>query len=256
MSSKPFTKATRATLLRRMSAAEKAGDRAGVQAAREDYLAALTKIPLSRDPNTGEVAERAFDAFDIDGPFWDYEASTRPSIEPRPGSALAFTGALRLTGNPAETSFLVKPGPGAPFVVPRLLELPGVTAVMSHVKVGPHDGYPVFYFADPMPTGLVHFNDWGANRHWYTSGDGDWGWERNAEDLEALDFDLEPWLASEKLRWIAPGDSLLTVCTGAADFPYSGIDGPRGWQRIQFGQVSAPEMTAAQMAMGPVSLRP
>ncbi|MGI8608057.1 MAG: hypothetical protein ACR2MY_02330 [Candidatus Dormibacteria bacterium] len=256
MSPTPLTAKSRTALLKRLGEARAAGDPAGGLAARDAYIAALPRLELSRDPTTGEVASRAFDSFDIDGPFWDYVDPARPSIEPVPESVLAVTGALHLAGPAASTEFLVKPGPGAPFVVPRLLELPGVTAVISHVKVGPHDGYPVIYFAKPMPTGFVHFNDWGADRHWYRAPDGGWGWERNAEDLEELDFDLRPWLESKQLRWIAPEDATLRVRQGARGCPYTKVDGAHGWQRIQFGQVSAPEMTPAQRALGPISLPP
>ncbi|HEV3232564.1 MAG TPA: hypothetical protein VG245_09970 [Candidatus Dormibacteraeota bacterium] len=256
MAVKPLTKASRAALLKRWRAAEAAGDGRTLRELRDEYSAALPRLALSRDPRTGEVAERAFDAFDLDGPFWDYADPARPSIEPRPASVLAFTGALHLNGAPPATTFLAKPGPGAPFVVPRLLELPGVTAVISRVGVGPHDGYPVFYFADPLPSGLVRFNDWGADRSWRPTADGGWGWERNAEDFEVLDFDLLPWVRAGKLAWIAPGDTSLRVQSSVDGFPYAGVDGPHGFQRVHLAQVSAPELSDAQKAIGPVSLLP
>ena len=258
MSPSTLTASTRATLLKKLAAAETAGDLAAAQALRADYVARLPRVGLSRDPLTGAVVERAFDAAGLDGPFWDYADSARPSLEPEPPTLVAWTGALAIDDAAVpDTRFLVKPGPGAPFVVPRLLALPGVVAVISQVEVGGMTGWCVCYFAQVQPTGFIHFNDWGSDRSWYRLPDGEnWGWERNAEDLEELDFNLAGHVRKGSLQWIAPGDAKLEVRSGAKDFPYGGIKGTRGWQRLQFGQLSAPVMKPAQRAIGPVSLRP
>jgi len=258
MAADTLTASTRAELLKKLAAAETSGDLAAAQDLRADYVARLPRVSLSRDPLSGGVVERAFDAAGLDGPFWDYADPARPSLEPDPPTLVAWTGALAIdAGAVPETRFLVKPGPGAPFVVPRLLALPGVAAVVSQVEVGGMTGWCVCYFAEAPPTSFIHFNDWGADRHWYRLPDGEnWGWERNAEDLEELDFNLATHVRKGNLAWIAPGDAALEVRTGTGDFPYGGIKGAKGWQRLQFGQLSAPVMKPAQRAMGPVSLRP
>jgi hypothetical protein len=41
------------------------------------------------------------------------------------------------------------------------------------------------------------------------------------------DFELAPWIASHKLRWIAPGDPELRVSSAPEPCPYLGLPGRR-----------------------------
>ncbi len=95
-------------------------------------------------------------------PVGDYESPGRPT-ESVTSTFVGLTGALRATAAIEYTPFLVKPGPSAPFVVPRILEA-GAVAVLSEVAIGSHTGYAVAYFAQtPLQTTL--FNEWGANSY-------------------------------------------------------------------------------------------
>jgi hypothetical protein len=128
--------------------------------------------------------------------------------------------------------FLCKPGPEVPFVIPRILEVEGMRAVISQVPIGPHRGYAIVYFAEDPPETLERFNTWGAGSYETFA-----GWDSVVEDAESLDFELEPWVESGKLLWIAPGDKRLELRGEAEACPYFGLEGRRSFIRIQAGEV-------------------
>jgi hypothetical protein len=221
------------------AAREAEGDDLGAAIARssalqERYLATLPRPELSRCPFTEQVFTHSVDTGGLDGPWWQYENPLRPSAEALDliETLFAFTGALRL-GEPLELfSYLCKPGPEAPFVVPRILSHDSVRAVVSHVRVGPHTGFPIVYFAEEPPE-IERFNTWGTDHYdTYT------GWDSMEEDSEPVDFDLESWIERDKLLWIAPGDDRLELRSGLNGCPYVGLPGRRTFLRIQAGVVS------------------
>ena len=205
---------------------------AALEAATDAYLDALPRIDLARCPFTGVTATLAVDTFGLDGPWWHYLAALRP-VEARPATLVAFTGALRLTEPVEHTRALVKPGPGVPYVLPRLLADGTVRAVIRAVAVGAHLGWVVTYFAE-RPTDAPRANDWGADH--YPLGE---GWDSVIEDGDAHDFDLAPWIERGRLAWIAPGDATLTPRTTLDGCPYVGLAGERGLQRIDGADVWA-----------------
>lgn len=240
MASRPLTTQNRATLLKRWNTAVNGGDLAGKGAAEDTYVAGLPRVGVARCPFTHEAVTHTLDTFGIDGPWWSYLEPVRPVDEGLPPTVLAVSGALRVGESPPYTSFLVKGGPEAPFVVPRLLELGPVRAVVSSVKVGDLTGYPVVYFADPMVHGVTRLNSWGSNLYWFRDTDGSWGWSRNYEDQEELDFDLERWIKAGKLLWIAQGDETSALHDGVEDCPYLDLPGRRTFVRTQFGETWEP----------------
>ena len=232
-------------MLAHRAAAREARDVNAALAIDREYAEALPRVALARCPFTRSEVSRSIDTFGIDGPWWDYEFPVRPT-DPVPDTFFAFTGALHINGKPPATEFMVKPGPGAPFVVPRLLARNEIVAVISQVKVGKSDGYAVLYFAQPMVRDELRFNDWGMGQAWFKDADGNWAWDRNEEDFEQLDFDLAPWVERGKLRWIAPGDKKLTLRDESKGFPYAGVKGSRSFVRVQFGEVREPALPAAR----------
>lgn len=204
-----------------------------------EYAALLPEVAVARCPYSGQAVTWPIDVVDLDGWFWDYDNPIRrtPALPP---TWLAMPGALRLNGPVAPAPFLCRPGPAAPYVVPRILSADGVLAVISQLEIGPHTGWPISYFG-PKPLGVKLENTWGACEYDVFDDDGIWlGWNAKTPWPPEYDFDLEPWLRSGKLLWIAPGDRTGTLREGVGGCPYLGIDGPREVALIRDGAVRYP----------------
>jgi hypothetical protein len=202
-----------------------------------EYEAGLPAVPLSRCPFTGEVLAMPFDTFGLDGLWWNYDAAIRGNPLRMP-TYMALSGAVHLR-LPAESApFLVVPGPGVPFVYPRLLNEGSVKAVVSSLPVGNHVAFPVVYFAPARPDGIEMPNLWGTNSYQYIDEEGELGWYETFDSPEDWDFQLRQWIESGKLLWIAPGDTSMTLQSAVADCPYLGLPGERQEQRIHAGKVA------------------
>lgn len=199
--------------------------------ATDAYFAILPRIGVARDPFTGGEVRLAIDTYGVDGPWWNYEGVLRP-FEERPPTLLAFTGALRLDEPLPWAEHLAKPGPGLPYVIPRLLQIDGVQAVIRELTIGTKRGWVITYFARQRPPNTPLANDWGADH--YPIGD---GWDTVNEDLEPRDIALASWIANGKLAWIAPGDESLTLRRDAEGCPYLGLPGETNVQRLQEGEL-------------------
>lgn len=200
----------------------------------DEYLAGLPVVELSVNPFTNEVFRHTLDIYGLDGLWWNSETPARP-MELLPETAVAFTGAVRLADPIENIPFLCHPGPGIPFIVPRVIEQEGVKAVLSSVPVGKHQGYAVVYYAKSELRTLEGFGDWGRNIAYYDLGDEDFGWQEWIPAPGDLDFDLKPWIEKGKLLWIAPGDETMNL-RSETDCPYLDSTGNRFWQVVQAGR--------------------
>ncbi|HEX4979905.1 MAG TPA: hypothetical protein VFV35_07565 [Acidimicrobiales bacterium] len=234
----PLTDETRAEVLAELRELAKvpSGKQWRMQELLHQYRYGLPVVPIARDPSNGFVLEWGIDTFGLDGPYWDYHHPVRPSRE-IPTTLFAFTGAMQLTQPVPTFSHLAKVGPGAPFVVPRLLAHEHVVAVISEIAVGGNRSWPITYWADPPLLDHHRFNTWGTNGYEWRGPDGDRRWNENVEDAELLDFDLRPWIEAGRLKWIAPGDAKVELRETTRRCPYLGIDGVHAFQRVSFGKV-------------------
>lgn len=203
----------------------------------EAYIETVPTPALARCPFTSELLVHSLETRGLDRLWWRYENPVRP-VDDAPETLVALAGAVRLQRAQLEAfPFLCKPGPEVPFVIPRLLESGATVAVISQVAVGPHQGFPIAYFAPvPHPPDVARFNDWGSDH--YESID---GWGSVSEDSEPLDFNLAPWISAGRLQWIAPGDQGMELRNSVDGCPYLGLDGRRSFQRIQNGRVWGPD---------------
>jgi hypothetical protein len=200
------------------------------------YLDLLEWVTVARSRDSGELVRWPIDTVDLDGWFWDAEASIRraPTV---PATWLAMNGAMRLTQPVTHAPFMAMPGPAAPFVVPRLLSQPDVTAVIAQVPVGSHLGWPVTYFG-PLPADAVLENEWGTDHFAIFDDSGIYrGRGETPPWPPSYDFDLAPWLEAGKLLWIAPGDASGTLNEGVPHCPYVGIEGDHGLAFVDQGTV-------------------
>jgi len=234
-----FDREERDALVAGYHAALRAGDSDRIVTLGQAYIAGCPVVPLSRCPLTGDVLSHSIDHHDLDGPWWDYARPRRP-LERLPRTYFALAGAVRLGEPVARAPFVCRPGPAVPFVVPRLLERPEIVAVVSSLPIGPHRGYALAYFADPIPRDVKRINTWGAADYPVHGPDGTIGWDRAPDWSPEWDYDLRPWIARRKLAWIRPGDPLLELRWDVADCPYLDLDGPPEPASILDGRVVYP----------------
>ena len=216
-----------------------------LQALMDWYEGWVPRVPVARCPHTGQMALFPIDTVDLDGWFWEYESPARPyHWNELPPTWLAMAGAMRLRQPLASVSFEARPGPEVPYVIPRILDYrEDVRAVIAEVPVGPHTGWAITYFAlEQIPVKLV--STWGEATYHWRSGDGGWHWEDGGWTPEYFDFNvgdndynLGPWLRSGKLLWIVPGDSELTLRSGEAGCPYTGLTGSHNMAYVHDGQI-------------------
>ncbi len=200
------------------------------------YEETLPRAPLGRCPISGLRTDHSFDPFGFDGLWWNYENPVRPYHENEAGpNFLGITGAVRLASDIENTSFLVEPGPDAPFVVPRILSQQSVIAVILLVAIGAHRGAVITYYAPGGGPGLPDFPQWGIPFDTMNIAER----RRDVMPTAALsdyDFDLTPWVRSGKLQWIMPGDSALQLHKGIEGCPYLSVRGERKLQRLYCGK--------------------
>lgn len=214
---------------------------------RRNYEEGLPRLFLSRCPWTGLLLRFAFDPLGLDGLWWDCRNPARP-LRNRIYSCQAVTGAVLLDGQIEPFPFLAKPGPAAPYVIPRLLLDPEVKAVISAAPCGRHRAWCVAYFAPCDKPGLAWPNDWGANERQVERAGGAWAREEALDAEEEWDFDLAPWIRFGKLAWIAPGDPALALRYGLEGCPYAALAGARRMQYVQDGEVWTRDAVAGPAA--------
>jgi len=212
-----------------------------VAALEQEYARRVPRPVVSYDPVGGAPFRLGIDTFGLDGFWWEVDGPRRPSDEPLPPTWYAFSGALRLRQPYEDNGFTVKLGPVAPYVVPRVLQRPGVVAVVSSVPVGHHAGWLVTYFAPwPDPPPGTRVNEWARSSYRVRTGAGHLGWDSALDYPVEWDFDLGPWMAAGKLAWTPPDDPGAPAGTGTDGCPYLGLlrpGDPEGMGILAYGRL-------------------
>ncbi len=202
-----------------------------------EYADRLPRMVLSRCPFTGEPLKRVFDPFGLDGPWWHLLNDIKYDEPRAPEAFQVLLGAVAFHGRvPDEVIEEVRPGPDVPFVVPRLLDLPGMKAVIGRIDLATGDtAYPVAYFSTAEIEPILLHQTWCRKDYWFPTDSGDAGWSI-ANDV--FDFDLAPYLADGRLLWTDPADPDGRVL-GPADgeCPFLDLDGDRQLQQVVAGEV-------------------
>jgi hypothetical protein len=195
------------------------------QAVEEDYFDRIPVLNMSVCPFDGKTLMRSFDPFGLDGPWWPPDAvPAEPDACPH---FCVLLGALHFAGRkPRAGEFAVYPGPGVPYVVPRLLSHPSMVAVISQIRMeNGYLAYPISYFAERRPPVRKITAGWARTNFVYTTQSGDSEW-RIPND--PWDFDLKPWIETGRIRWCEPASDNSRLNEGPADScPYLGIQGAR-----------------------------
>ncbi len=195
------------------------------------YYELLPIITFSRCPYCEAPLQGPFDPWGLDGPWWQEKRAVSDSLPQGCAHFGVLTGAVALGPNGVNAgtreAFI---GPDAPFVIPKVLELPTMLAVISEIGVvGGHRAFPIAYFSSqPHRGGLA--NPWTRNTCTFTLRDGSTSF---AIKSDPYDFDLQPWLYAGKIRWIKPHDPDAVLSKEPpAKFPYSFPAQPRLRQSV------------------------
>jgi hypothetical protein len=190
-----------------------------------EYADRLPRIQFSTCPFTNDPFKHSFDPWGFDGPWWHMDREVEIEEPKAPETFRVMLGAVSLrTREPRETRDPVLAGPDVPFVVPRLLELPGMVAVVSRLDLATGDtAFPVVYFSqEKIQPNLLH-QPWLEQDLWFETEDGKSAW-LIANDI--WDFDLKPWIKAGKVRWIVPGDATGRIVDGREGEPCPFVDLP------------------------------
>lgn len=204
-----------------------------------EYAERLPFVPVSRCPFTATELAYPMDPFGFDGMWWEpKEIEEYPKPDGGPHFR-ALLGAVDFNGRePAEAAVrkTTLPGPGAPFVVPDLLAIPGMNAVISQLSL-PHGdtAYLIAYFSEEPVHGAYLHQPWGRDSYGIFDVDGNYeGW---GYSTALWDFDLQPWIDKGLVLWIRPGDESLTL-VDSGPCPFVGLTGARYPQVLDRGVVT------------------
>ena len=202
-----------------------------------EYVENVPYLAVSRCPICGQSLEIVIDTAGLDSPWW-WDQCPQEFGKPRGCDHFqVFLGAVDLHGRkPAEVdTWGVLPGPGAPYVIPRLLAMDGMQAVISTINIGTGDtAYFIGYFSsEPVSQNDLH-QEW-RRQTWVIYDEDGNGIARDLVN-DPWNFDLAPWLEKEKLLWIEPGDESLGLRNGRPS-PYENLPGTRKKQIIGSGKL-------------------
>jgi hypothetical protein len=199
-----------------------------------EYAARLPRVVMGACPFTGDPLKRTLDPWGMEGPWWWAEAGVEMDEPGAPDAFRMLSGAADLKGRePREVVELVLPGPPVPYVIPRVLSMPGMVAVIAALDLPSGDRlYPISYWrAEKVDPKALH-TPWLRATYWLPD---DGGWMAcNAK----WDFDLAPWIKQGKLKWIMPGDEAWQVQEGVEKCPYLDLPGHQGPQIIEKGALA------------------
>lgn len=202
-----------------------------------EYADRLPREVINVCPHTGQPLKKSFDRWGLDGPWWHKDREVKIEEPAPPATLKVLQGALGLHGRtPSEARAAVVPGPEVPFVIPRLLGLPGMVAVISRLQMDTGDtAYPIGYYStEEIPHAKLH-QFWLKEDYWFKMDNGKSGW-LIAND--AWDFNLEPWLRNGKLRWAEGDGETMRVVEGQKpeSCPFLNLPGDRQPQALGFGK--------------------
>lgn len=224
-----------------------------VEACEQEYERRLPRLPLSCCPFDGKALYRTIDPHGFDGLWWRPDAS--PAEPPSCPHFCMLRGAVNLDGRAADSGdFAARVGPEAPYVIPRILEMPGMIAVFSTLEMTQGcTAYLIAYFAPQRPPVQDLAANWPRELFAYVTGAGERRWR---VDRVGSDFDLSPWIERGKIRWCEPGSGNDRLSETPADrCPYVDLPGRREFLKIRGGvaqTVAAP--MAVQTNLGQVGV--
>lgn len=185
---------------------------AAARMAESTYFDRLPRVVMSCCPFDGLPLVRTFDPYGFDGPWWRPDAA--PEEPPGCPHFCLLRAAVRSAGIAAKDDSL-HVGPRDPYVIPRILELPGMIAVIGQLEMA--DGaivHPIAYFAPRRPPVQQLTAHWPRSVFLYTTALGQHRWRF---DDRAEDFALAPWTSRGRVRWCDPESNNERLATAAPE---------------------------------------
>jgi hypothetical protein len=199
----------------------------------EEYFERLPRVVMSVCPYCGKALKRSIDPFGLDGHWWAQERLVNVREPEACPHFKVMLGALKVRpGDPVEATHNVQPGPDVPFVVPRLLELPGMIAVVGRIELETGDvAFPIAYFSDKKIRAVDLHATWLRSEYWFKDESGNSCWNISNDEWS---FELKKFLEDKRLHWT----DMKTVMTAEDEqWPYEDLEGVRRPQIIYDGEV-------------------
>lgn len=204
----------------------------------DDYYQTLPNAKLSECPFTGQALSSSFDPVGLDGLWW-MEFTRKPTcLVDSPPTFRLLRGAVNLAGiAPKGGRHNALIGPGVPYVIPRILQLPTMRMVISQITL--ENGYAVYllaYFSSEKPLSSQLTSAWlEKDEHYHTDSNGKYGWSVASE---YWDFNIENWIKLGKIYWIRPGENNLSLpSVNPADCPFVNVSGSKLPQVIKKDEI-------------------
>jgi len=200
---------------------------AEMEQVRDEYFTALPTVEMSCCPFDGQPLRRTFDPHGAEGFWWAIGGSS--GRDPRPCEHFrVLRGAVDYSGHTIRETdgpYTVYSGPQAPYVIPRLLGLPGMIAVLSRLPMtSGYTAYPIAYFSERLIAPQELAAGWCQDTYSYRSPQGTSVWRG---DDESWDFGLQAWIDAGRLRWCPPGSENLRLVGPPEPCPYLDLPGRR-----------------------------
>jgi len=176
----------------------------------QSYFDRLPRVRMATCPVCGAPFEHSFDPFGLDGPWWHTDRLCEVKEPANCPHFKLLLGAYELRRPaPIEAVENVQPGPEVPFVVPRLLRLPGMIAVIGELEMETGDvAYPIAYFSDQKIRACDLHASWCRVEYWFKDEHSNSCWTISNSPW---DFELRPYLEDRRLRWVDKADPQLVV---------------------------------------------
>ncbi len=184
-----------------------------------EYAEALPTVVVSRCPFCDKPACVRCDLIDFTGPWWHPDFVV-PDEASRCPHFLGVLGSVHRNGETHMAGRLdVFPGPEVPFVVPRLLSFPGMTAVVGTLTMrNGCTAYPVGYFAPRRPPTEDRFASWARTVHAFDTPTGP-GWRGPEAERE---FELYRFVLAGAVQLL---NSSMKLYVPSADDPLLRVAG-------------------------------
>ncbi len=210
-----------------------------------EYAENLEQVEASKCPICGETLRITMDLGGLHGPWWWKRSPVDFPADMACEHYRFYQGAINFGDRiPTEVTETVIAGPGAPFIIERVLGLPDVRAVVSQLQTELQDRiFLTTYFSPTALAPMQLHQFWLREKLPIPNEDGDV--EFTEAFFDPWEFNLAPWFESKKLFWIQPDDATQTLSSSTPNF-FSDVSGTLMRQVLGAGAIELREAPFGQ----------